>query len=259
MNDTKMKIRHLNIEVTKRCNQHCFYCFNDSGAGNPAKEFTPAEWYNMLRNLQKQDLESIHLTGGEPFVYRYAVEIIAGAQQLGLGTSILTNGFRIPDLSRAHPEVFKRLVVAQISLDSMNAETHNRRRGYPQAYADAVAAIHALIELQVPLEVSCVVSNENLADVHEVAAFCKDICAGLLIRPLIATGRASTYHLDDAFAHNLNECISQLRSQQQVHIVTDRFHYVKEPSATDGFFTLQHNGRLQPEMTENVKFNLMAA
>ena len=78
-----MKIRHLNIEVTKRCNQRCFYCFNDSGIGSPASELTPEKWLNVL-HAQSRGLESVHLTGGEPFSYPGAIDILVGVPQLGL-------------------------------------------------------------------------------------------------------------------------------------------------------------------------------
>lgn len=229
------KIRHLNIEVTKRCNQRCFYCFNNSGLGSAASELTMERWLSILRALQLRGLESIHLTGGEPFAYKHAVELLDGAQAMGLSTSILSNGFRVEDLAGSFPEVFAKLAVAQISLDSMNEATHNLRRGYSRAWHDAVSAIRALRQLAVPVEVSCVVSETNAPDLLAVAEFCEENQAGLIVRPILAAGRAAAYQTHDSFAQDLQVCIQSLTGV--VHLVTDRFYYVADDtrqSASDG-------------------------
>lgn len=245
------RIRHLNIEVTKRCNQRCFYCFNNSGLGAPSRELPVDHWLCIVRSLQQRGLESIHLTGGEPFAYKHAVELLAGAQSLGLCTSILSNGLRVPELSTAFPQVFRKLTVAQISLDSMNEQTHNARRGYPKAWQDAVSAIRALREIEVPVEVSCVVSQTNLGDLQMVAEFCEEVNAGLIIRPMIPAGRASSVTMPESFSEQLEICVHSLLENCGVQIVSDRFYYVADernvPSvdSPDDIYTAHSDGRLR--------------
>lgn len=245
------RIRHLNIEVTTRCNQRCFYCFNNSGLGSPASELTVERWLSILRVLQLRGLDSIHLTGGEPFAYKHAVELLEGAQAMGLYTSILSSGFRVENLARSFPDVFARLAVAQISLDSMNEATHNHRRGYSKAWHDAVSAIHALRQLAVPVEISCVVSETNLTDLEAVAEFCQTANAGLLIRPIIAAGRAATQSIPDSFAQDLELCVQSLTATQHVRLVSDRFCYVTDEREArpqqwpEDIQTVHHDGSLR--------------
>lgn len=228
-----MRIRHLNIEVTKRCNQRCFYCFNNSGVGSPSSELAPDRWLNVLGKLKAQGLESIHLTGGEPFAYPWAVELLAGAQAFGLGTSILSNGFCVRELATACPEVFRKLKVAQISLDSMNEQTHNGRRGYPRAWQDAMNAIQALRELDVPIEVSCVVSDQNLQDMSMVARFCVQNGISLLLRPVVPIGRAINQAPSNGFHERFTACLHMLAELPRLALVSDRYHYVPEESGHD--------------------------
>lgn len=256
------KIRHLNIEVTKRCNQRCFYCFNNSGVGSPASELTLGRWLNIVRALQQKGLESIHLTGGEPFAYKHAVQLLEGAQGMNLSTSILSNGFRVEALARAFPDVFSRLAVAQFSLDSMNEEIHNQRRGYRNAWRDAINAIRALRDLFVPVEVSCVVSETNLMDIQAVADFCRTVDAGLIIRPILAAGRAAACRIPDSFTHDLEICVQSLTAWQNVRLVTDRFHYVADeqeirpPQWPTDVHTVHHDGRVR--FNDGEEINLMA-
>jgi len=244
------RIRHLNIEVTKRCNQRCFYCFNNSGLGSAASELTMERWLSILRALQLRGLDSVHLTGGEPFAYKNAVELLAGAQALNLSTSVLSNGLHVEELTSDFPNVFRKLTVAQISLDSMNEETHNLRRGYARAWSNAVTAIRALRQLSVSVEVSCVVSDTNLADLGGMAEFCQTVGAALLIRPIIPEGRAANQKLPDGFVQDLAVCVQSLREYQHLPLVSDRFHYVADERQTpavgkpQGFHTVHHDGRL---------------
>lgn len=244
-------IRHLNIEVTKRCNQRCFYCFNDSGVGSRANELSPERWLGILRALQPKGLESIHLTGGEPFAYPHAVDILAGAQEIGLGTSILSNGFRVPELTNTFPDVFRDLRVAQISLDSMDETVHNRRRNYAWAWQDAVSAIRVLRALNVSVEVSCVISESNLIDLESVADFCEGIDAGLIVRPMVSVGRATIHPISQSFACDLELCLQSLKTNRRVNFVEDRFHYVPDEqshidfASRKGLFTVLHDGTLR--------------
>lgn len=258
-------IRHLNIEVTKRCNQRCFYCFNDSGVGSRANELSLERWVGILRALQQKGLESIHLTGGEPFAYKHAVQLLEGAQGMHLSTSILSNGFRMESLAGAFPNVFRRLAVAQISLDSMNEETHNRRRGYPRAWQDAINAILALRDLFVPVEVSCVVSETNLTDVQAVAEFCQRVDAALIIRPILAAGRGAAHRISDSFRRELEICLQSLTRKQGMRLAADRFYYVADeralqtPEVPEGLYTVHHDGRLRISgMNEVSVFELAA-
>lgn len=258
-----MNIKHLNIEVTKRCNQQCFYCFNNSGIGFPASEFTPLQWLSILHGLKAGGLESVHLTGGEPFTYTGAVELLAGAQDLGLNTSILSNGLRVKELVRNFPDVFRRLVVAQISLDSMNEEIHNHRRGYPHAWQDAMDAIATLCESRVQVEVSCVVSNQTLEQLIALAHFCVGKGISLLLRPIVPVGRANGQHLGEQFRSQFTGSVRQLSEISQLSLVTDRFNYVPDISATtqgrhSGMATMFADGSLRANPCDELAISLVA-
>lgn len=189
----------------------------------------------------------MHLTGGEPFAYSRAVELLAGAQELGLETSILSNGLKIQLLAKQHPAVFRRLTLAQISLDSMNPDVHNRRRGYNEAWKDAMNAIQSLRVLDVPVEVSCVVSDENLNSLRAVAEFCRNIGASLILRPMVAIGRAANSPSGAHFAQSLTACVGELMKIAGLKIVPDRFHYVPEARAAipEDIYTVHCDGSIR--------------
>ena len=187
-------IHHINIEATKICNQRCSYCFNDSGPKQKGTVLRADQWEALLSRAEKNGLKSIHLTGGEPFLHKDIIAIINMCVGLGLKTSILSNGFRIAEMSKTHPETFQKLELAQISLDSLKAEKVNKRRGNKNAYQDAISAIVALRTLDVPVEISSVIDDENEQDIESLVNFAEDQGCRLILRPLIKNGRSNVQY-----------------------------------------------------------------
>jgi len=244
-------IRHLNIEIARKCNQRCFYCFNNSGEANRAEQLSFSTWMNILAMMRQWALRSILVTGGEPFIWPKIIDLLYGAQELGLETSVLSNGFRVPKLAQEHSDVFRRLTVAQISLDSMNPVIHDVRRGIKGAWQDAVDAIECLHKFNVPVEISCTVSDGNLEELIAVGEYTKSVGAKLLIRPLAKVGRASTTYLSPSFRLRLNLVLELLRVTHGVEIVTDRFLYAPITNEIDidalqnGILTIEPSGKFR--------------
>ena len=225
-------ITHLNIEVTRHCNQRCFYCFNESGADLDHTPYAPTQWLKLLAQLRAQGLKSVHLTGGEPFSWWGTVELLRGAQRLELFTSILSNGCRIPKLVSEDPEPFERLRVAQISLDAMTPAVHDARRGVQGAWIAAVRAIEALHALRVPLEISAVISESNLDEIPHLAKYCADLGAKLLIRPLLPLGRARTLISTDNWQAAMQKALDDVAVTWPRVLTSDAFRYLPEAQDT---------------------------
>lgn len=86
------------IEVTKRCNLHCRFCFADSNAGtdaDPSLEQMEA-WYESVKKSSGSC--NIQLSGGEPTVRDDLPHIIKLGRELGFPfIQINTNGLRIAE------------------------------------------------------------------------------------------------------------------------------------------------------------------
>jgi len=248
-----MTIQHLNIEVTRRCNQRCFYCFNESSAIGEETPFSPAQWLRALSWLQRRGLRSIHITGGEPFCWGGTVELLRGAQALGLRTSILSNGHRIPELAAADADPFRRLVVSQISLDSMTPEVHDARRGTPGAWCKAMRAVETLKDLHVPLELSAVVSADTVNEISCLTEFCASIGARLLVRRLLHLGRASITGAEQSRPTALEQPLGAAEALWPGVVTADRFCYLQNlgrrpgKACSGGIATVLPNGRLRSD------------
>lgn len=239
-------IRHLNIEVTRRCDQQCGYCFNDSGPSARYPEMTVDRWVTFIRHMSLRGLRSLHITGGEPFVSSATVPLLREAQALGISTSVLSNGLHIPAVTEREPGLFRKLLVAQISLDSMDASVNDVRRGKKSAKDQAIAAIEVLRKLSVEVEISCTVDQNNIAHVDDVAAYARSIQASLILRPVVWLGRA-TPHSDRASS----SAMDRLVHQHADILVCDRFVYVPSGPYSDrhaleaGILTMLPNGQFR--------------
>jgi MoaA/NifB/PqqE/SkfB family radical SAM enzyme len=221
---------HLNLEITRKCNQNCFYCFNNSTMSEKSGIINIETWQTILEIMCKSGLQSVHITGGEPFIWSKTIDLLGAAQGIGLDTSILSNGFQIDNLSQTHSQILSNLKVAQISLDAMKPAFHDSRRGKLGAWQQAINAITSLRALNVPVEISCVVDDSNLAELPEVGNFAQSVGASLIVRPLVATGRAESKNLSSLFQKRIEKTIKDLKSVQ-TSITNDRFSYV--PTSAD--------------------------
>lgn len=82
----------LGIEVTTRCNSACVYCF--ANASHTATMEIPAE---VIKDILVQGYHTayrhLHITGGEPLLYRHIFQVLDDAVNLGYETILLnTNG-----------------------------------------------------------------------------------------------------------------------------------------------------------------------
>jgi len=220
------KLRHINIEVTNDCNQNCYYCFNNSGSDKNNRTVSLNQWLGLIKHLKNCGLQSVHFTGGEPFVYSDIIPLIKGSIDLGLEVSILSNGHKIMDYSAQFPEILAQLTVAQISLDSIIPEFHNKRRNYFNAWQDAMDAIHSLRKLKVPVEISSTIDSGNINSIEELAKFAFNNDLGLIIRPVLNQGRAKYLFHDSKLANSIEKEIRNVQEVISVRIVNDRFNYL---------------------------------
>lgn len=137
--------------VTYRCNQHCRYCDSDAQAG---PEMTTAQATSVLEQMRRLGAFKVGLTGGECLVREDIDELLRCAHELGMTTSVSTNGRAVPD----HIDAIRRYVdMLQVSVDGP-PEVHDAMRG-EGSHAAAMTAIDLARRAGVRL-----VTNTTLTD-----------------------------------------------------------------------------------------------
>ena len=115
-------------ELTNSCNYLCSYCIFSSGPKKPVGELSTQDVYRVLGELKQEQFTHIKFTGGEPFLRKDLVNILAKANSLGFSSDLSTNASAITKTNaQALGEVPLSLV--HVSLDGHSKELQEKIRG----------------------------------------------------------------------------------------------------------------------------------
>lgn len=118
----------INLHFWKACNYRCSFCFatfNDSselerirGSG-----LSKDDWVRLIRLVREAGVDKINFVGGEPTLAPYLGELLTVSRDVGLTTSIVTNGERLDALLQTHA---KYINWVGLSVDSSSEEVERR-------------------------------------------------------------------------------------------------------------------------------------
>lgn len=117
----------MDLAVTYRCNNECAHCYNARARNYP--ELPTEDWKRILDTMRAVGIPHVVFTGGEVTLRDDLPELIAYATQLGLITGLNTNGRRLADMRYVQRLVEAGLDHVQITVESCDAEVHNRMVG----------------------------------------------------------------------------------------------------------------------------------
>jgi GTP 3',8-cyclase len=186
--------RDLRISVTDRCNFRCTYCMPEEGMSwlPRAEVLTFEEIERVARVMvERFDIDSIRLTGGEPTIRAHFPVLVAKLAALGVDLALTTNGATLAN--QAHDLRVAGLGRINVSLDSLRPERFvelTRRDELDRVVAGIDAAITAGLD---PVKVNVVMMRGvNDDEVVDFARFGRE--RGVTVRfiefmPLDAQGR----------------------------------------------------------------------
>jgi MoaA/NifB/PqqE/SkfB family radical SAM enzyme len=151
MNTPIAPFSHLStlwVQVTGTwCNLRCVHCLNASGPKDPwLKSLDTETVKRSIKEAESSGVKEIYFTGGEPFLHRDILELLAFSLQVA-PTTVLTNGTLITEKVAAAlatlARVFPYSLEIRVSMDDIEAAQNDRIRG-KGAFAKAVRAIQLL-------------------------------------------------------------------------------------------------------------------
>lgn len=116
----------LNIYITNACNLKCKHCFMLSGK-KLENELTLEDWMKVLTLFKENGGEFVTFSGGEPLMFKNFPQIISHAHDLGLKSTVLSNGLLWSD--KLIYELAPFIDEIQFSLDGVDEETNSMVRG----------------------------------------------------------------------------------------------------------------------------------
>ena len=175
------------VELTRSCNLRCRHCLNSSGEALD-NQLTFEEFKDMILKFSEAGIQEIRFTGGEPLVFPKVFDLIKLCTELGIYTSIGTNGTLITK-NTAQKLKLAGLKKAIVSIDGTEKK-HDYIRGEGN-YKKAMDGIDNLIELGIDVRINSVIMKENMDDVIDFAKQINDKKQSLFIRRFIESGRGT--------------------------------------------------------------------
>ncbi len=177
------------IAVTHECNASCVHCsaFRRSRDGS----LTTGQWCEVVDQCADLGITDVIITGGEPLLHPDLDIIIRRIVENGCVADLFTNGYLLSE------ENLERLSEAGcdtifVSLDSPWAEEHDRLRGVPGLYQQAIAGIERAVSRGMAVGISTYMSREKVQRGYHrhFLALCKRLgVRELTVFDLVPTGR----------------------------------------------------------------------
>lgn len=152
------RLYSVTFGVTNRCGYRCWHCYN---AGRQQQDMTLDEVRRIARQLSDLGSVMVTLSGGEPLL-RKDLEEITGSFGDRSCLMLNTTGAGLTE-TRARSLKKAGLFAVGVSLDSLDPEEHDRKRGKKGAFRTALRALTLASETGLYPYIVTVASRELLA------------------------------------------------------------------------------------------------
>lgn len=160
----------FNVAISSRCNLRCPTCYY--GLRNPNVfsngKFISIDNFNLVIDKYAPFVERILLSGGEPLLHPELDTLIEIIKRNGLSVSVSTNG----TLIKKKIGLMKLFSFINVSLDGYNYETYKDfRGGTKKQFDDILNGLKLLNDNDIKFQISFLLTEENLDQIHEMIAF----------------------------------------------------------------------------------------
>ena len=179
-----MRPSFAHIYVENRCNLKCEHCY-ESNETHPANHHLGIDDYRTLfSQLAEMGVFVLTFSGGEPFLRRDFLDIVALARSMRFAVRIYTSGTL---LTAAKADRLKALQVQEvhISLYSHDAKIHDSFTGIPRSHEKSVAALKMLNERGIRTVLKSSIMTFNVDFIDELLGLARSVGADYRLDPTV--------------------------------------------------------------------------
>ncbi|MCE5215092.1 MAG: radical SAM protein [Methanobacterium sp.] len=174
--------------LTRACNMKCVHCYEDAGSKGK-EELNTQQVTEGLEIMAKSGVTSIAFSGGEPTIHPHILDFIRKSNDLGMFTAMATNGYTLSKDGECSKYIKSGLKFVQISVDGLEARTHDSFRGVEGAWENAIQAVENCVDSDLFVEVATTVTEYNFHEIPDMITLIRDIGADwFMIYNFIPTG-----------------------------------------------------------------------
>ncbi|MFH2137111.1 MAG: radical SAM protein [Candidatus Omnitrophota bacterium] len=169
------------LEATRQCNLQCCHCYNIKD--NVQLSFDQIK--DIGGQLRRAGCLFLVLTGGEVFTKPDFLDIAGYLRKLGFDLKVFTNGTLI---TSQMVERIKDLAFSEvgISIQGINAQTHDRITGNPGSFAKALSAVKILKQAKVPVGIKTTLMKTNFSEYKEIMELADNLGVTYVIDPVVS-------------------------------------------------------------------------
>jgi len=186
----------LYFYLTSSCNLRCKHCWinsNLAGLNNNNDILNFQLLQSIIEEAFPLGLSWIKLTGGEPLLHVDIVKILQYLSELKIGINLETNGTLVtPEISNLISKCEKPFV--SVSLDGMEAITHEWLRGVRGCFQSTLTGIRNLVNAGINPQIILTVTKRNYENIEDFIDFSEKIGANSVkINILQPSGRGKNF------------------------------------------------------------------
>ena len=177
--------------LTRKCNLKCSHCYINATQNELKGELNTEESKRLIDQIAEVSRPLLVLSGGEPLLRKDVYELIRYGTEKGLRMGLGSNGGLI-DAKAARDLKEAGVKTVSISLDSNVAAQHDEFRGVSGSWDKAVAAIKALRENDVLVQVNTTLTQQNYDQIDDIMTLAEQIgVENFHLFFLVPTGRGA--------------------------------------------------------------------
>ncbi len=172
---------NVHLDVTYRCNERCVHCYLDH---DDHGEMTTDEIKALLDQLASAGTFFLTFSGGEVFLRKDFLELVAYARKLLFNVKVKTNAVLIKEKEARQ---LRELGVEQINISvySHRAEVHDAITLVPGSFVRTVKAIRFLKEQGLKVTIANVLMTHNADDYLGAKRLAEELGVGYQLDPTI--------------------------------------------------------------------------
>jgi len=210
-------IKQLYFYVTEGCNLACCHCWiapRTSATGDRYSTLPVELFETAIREAKPFGLSAIKLTGGEPLLHPHFNTLMDIVRREELEMTIETNGLLCT------PEIASQIAKSprpsvSVSIDGVDATTHERVRGVRGSFQAAQKAVKALVASGIRPQIIFTVMSFNADQVDGIVRMAEGLgAASVKFNVVQPTSRGEILH-NDGEALNVSSLINIGRHVEQ--------------------------------------------
>lgn len=166
-------LKSIDLELSRRCNQQCKYCFTDAGEALP-NELNLTEIKNIISQGREMDIKQVVIVGGgEPLLHNDLKEIIDFILNNKLKILLLTNGTLIDEKKAEY--FYNRKVYLCVKLNAFeNAQIHDYLVGQSGGFIKVRRVLDMLIDMgysnpeEPMLAIESIICKKNIGEIPKM-------------------------------------------------------------------------------------------